>query len=64
MGRGPCLCRATYRFIECIAGNHVGEYKGRVPVGFDDELVGVVRVFPQRDGKFGWGGAGEFSVEV
>jgi hypothetical protein len=52
------------RFVECIPGCHVGECEGGVPAGFDDEAVWVVRVFPWRDGKFGWGSAGEFGVEV
>jgi hypothetical protein len=51
-------------FIECIAGYHVGEGEGRVPAGFDDDAVCVVRVFPRRDGEYGWGSAAEVGVEV
>jgi hypothetical protein len=51
-------------FDECIASDHVGEGEGGVPTGFDDEWVGVVGLFPRRDGEFGRGGADEFFVEV
>jgi hypothetical protein len=47
-----------------IAGYHVGEGEGGVPVGFDDEAVGAVRVFPWRDGEYGWSCAAELGVEV
>jgi hypothetical protein len=50
--------------MECIAGCHVGEGKGGVSAGFDDEAVGAVRVFPRRVGEDGWDSAAEFGVEV
>jgi hypothetical protein len=52
------------RFIECMSCYHGGECEGGVPVGFDDELVGVVGVFPRWDWEIGWGGACKFRVEV
>ena len=62
MAGGLARAERVNNLIECIAGYHVGESEGRVPAGFDDELVGVVWVFPRRDGKVGWGGASEFGV--
>jgi hypothetical protein len=61
---GLASAERVNRFIECIARDHVGEGDGGVTAGIDDEWVRLVRMFSRRDWKRGWGGAGEFVVQV
>jgi hypothetical protein len=61
---GLASAERVNRFIECIARDHVNEGEVGVTARLNVERVGVVWVFSWRDWKRGWGGAGEFVVEV
>jgi hypothetical protein len=61
---GLACAERVNRFTERCSFYHVCEGDGGVPAGFDDKAFMAVRVFPRRDGEYGWGGTAEFGVEV